>query len=134
MLRIFLCIVIACICITSVYYINLLEVVEVDNKLYSNWKENLYTLFYKPSVKEDAEKIDYPPIAVNHLGINNHHKEVKNYIFLSKAPLLRCNLRIAFVTIRQNLLNRRDDVVVRASALQSVDLGFISQVDSYQKT
>ena len=29
---------------------------------------------------------------------------------------------------------RRDDVVVRASALQSVDLGFIPQVESYQKT
>ena len=31
-------------------------------------------------------------------------------------------------------LNRRDGVVVRASALQSVDLGFISLVESYQKT
>ena len=30
--------------------------------------------------------------------------------------------------------NRRDGVVVRASASQSVDLGFISQVESYQKT
>ena len=29
---------------------------------------------------------------------------------------------------------RRDDVVVRASASQSVDLGLISQVESYQKT
>ena len=29
---------------------------------------------------------------------------------------------------------RRDGVVVRASASQSVDLGFISQVESYQKT
>ena len=31
------------------------------------------------------------------------------------------------------VLNRRDGVVVRASALQSVDLGFISLVESYQK-
>ena len=30
--------------------------------------------------------------------------------------------------------NRRDGVVVRASALQSVDLGFIPLVESYQKT
>ena len=29
---------------------------------------------------------------------------------------------------------RRDGVVVRASASQSVDLGFISLVESYQKT
>ena len=29
---------------------------------------------------------------------------------------------------------RRDNVVVRASASQSVDLGFISLVESYQKT
>ena len=29
---------------------------------------------------------------------------------------------------------RRDGVVVRASVSQSVDLGFISQVESYQKT
>ena len=31
-------------------------------------------------------------------------------------------------------VNRRDGVVVKASTLQSVDLGFISQVESYQKT
>ena len=30
--------------------------------------------------------------------------------------------------------NRRDGVVVRESASQSVDLGFISLVESYQKT
>ena len=30
--------------------------------------------------------------------------------------------------------NRRDDVVVRASASQSVDLGFIPLVESYQET
>ena len=33
-----------------------------------------------------------------------------------------------------SLSNRRDGVVVRASASQSVDLGFISLVESYQKT
>ena len=32
------------------------------------------------------------------------------------------------------ILYRRDGVVVRASASQSVDLGFISLVESYQKT
>ena len=32
------------------------------------------------------------------------------------------------------LINRRDGVVVRASASQSVDLGFISQVELHQKT
>ena len=31
-------------------------------------------------------------------------------------------------------INRRDGVVVRASASQSVDLGFIPLVESYQKT
>ena len=31
-------------------------------------------------------------------------------------------------------LNRRDGIVLRASASQSVELGFISQVKSYQKT
>ena len=30
--------------------------------------------------------------------------------------------------------NRRDGVVIRTSALQSVDLGFIPLVESYQKT
>ena len=30
--------------------------------------------------------------------------------------------------------NRRDGIVVRASALQLVDLGFIPLVESYQKT
>ena len=33
-----------------------------------------------------------------------------------------------------NHYNRHDGVVVRASALQSVDLGFILLVESYQKT
>ena len=32
------------------------------------------------------------------------------------------------------IFNRRDGVVVRVSVSQSVDLGFISQVESYQKT
>ena len=34
----------------------------------------------------------------------------------------------------QQQQNRRDGVVVRASASQSVDLGFIPLVESYQKT
>ena len=37
-------------------------------------------------------------------------------------------------TPRYQLTNRRDGVVVRASASQSVDLGSISLVESYQKT
>ena len=103
--RILLCIIIACICIIFVYYINLLEVVEVNKTRFSNWKENLYTMSYKPSVNKGAGKIEYSSMAANHLGITNQHKKVKNSIFLSKAPLLRCNLRIAFVTIGQNLLD-----------------------------
>ena len=35
---------------------------------------------------------------------------------------------------KQELKNRRDGVVVRASASQSVDPGFIPLVESYQKT
>ena len=31
-------------------------------------------------------------------------------------------------------MDQRDGVVVTASALQSVNLGFISQVESYQRT
>ena len=42
------------------------------------------------------------------------------------ALLITCQLCCQF--------NRRDGVVVRASASQSVDLGFIPLVESYQKT
>ena len=35
---------------------------------------------------------------------------------------------------KEKELNRRDGVVVRAPALQSVDLGFIPLVESYLKT
>ena len=38
------------------------------------------------------------------------------------------------VTKKKLNLYRRDGGVVRASASQSVDLGFSSQVESYQKT
>ena len=37
-------------------------------------------------------------------------------------------------TYKEGVLNRRDGVVVRASASQSVHLGFITLVESYQKT
>ena len=37
-------------------------------------------------------------------------------------------------TLMKTKQNRRDGVVVRASASQSVDLGFIPLVESYQKT
>ena len=40
----------------------------------------------------------------------------------------------ALNTTPSRQLDRRDGVVVRAFASQSVDLGFISQVESYQKT
>ena len=43
-------------------------------------------------------------------------------------------LRKIVTLIDVNKVDRRDGVVVRASALQSVDLGFISLVGSYQKT
>ena len=39
-----------------------------------------------------------------------------------------------FFPLRTFSSGRRDGVVVRASASQSVDLGFISIVESYQKT
>ena len=39
-----------------------------------------------------------------------------------------------FVIYRPLVIYRRDSVVVRASASQSVDLGFIPLVKSYQKT
>ena len=39
-----------------------------------------------------------------------------------------------FIAKFYNKKDRRDGVVVRASASQSVDLGFIPLVESYQKT
>ena len=39
-----------------------------------------------------------------------------------------------FLVSKKNYSNRRDGVVVRASASQSVDQGFIPLVESYQKT
>ena len=41
---------------------------------------------------------------------------------------------VVFTITDLNYLNRRDGAVVRASASQSVDLGFIPLVESYQKT
>ena len=43
-------------------------------------------------------------------------------------------ISLFFPNARLFLNNRRDGVVVRASASQSVDLGFIPLVESYQKT
>ena len=43
-------------------------------------------------------------------------------------------LRIQLEATVSNTRYRRDGVVVRASASQSVDLGFIPFVESYQKT
>ena len=45
-----------------------------------------------------------------------------------------CACASACVKMVDLLVNRRDGVVVRASASQSVDLGFIPFVKSYQKT
>ena len=41
---------------------------------------------------------------------------------------------LKLISVLISTRNRRDGVVVRASASHSVDLGFISQVESYQKT
>ena len=48
---------------------------------------------------------------------------------------LRLNNPVSYTSyIQYHNSNRRDGVVVRASASQSVDLGFIPHVESYQKT
>ena len=41
---------------------------------------------------------------------------------------------LALKSIKHNFRHKRDGVAVRASAMQLVDLGFVSQVKSYQKT
>ena len=45
-----------------------------------------------------------------------------------------CNLISSSFHFYTNYYRRRDGVMVRASASQSVDLGFISLVESYRKT
>ena len=45
-----------------------------------------------------------------------------------------CNLISSSFHFYKNYYRRRDGVMVRASASQSVDLGFISRVESYRKT
>ena len=47
---------------------------------------------------------------------------------------IRIQSQISFKTFETSRINRRDGVVVRASATQSVDQGFIPLVESYQKT
>ena len=44
------------------------------------------------------------------------------------------NLALASFYLFSSMLKQRDGVVARASALRLVDLGFISLVESYQKT
>ena len=52
-------------------------------------------------------------------------------ICLVELPCQQVNILNLFL---KYLFYRRDGVVVRASASQSVDLGFIPLVESYQKT
>ena len=52
------------------------------------------------------------------------------YIYMS----FYAALQMYQLTCLIRTVNRRDGVVVGASASQSVDLGFISLVESYQKT
>ena len=54
----------------------------------------------------------------------------------NSSPVLQITvlLSLAHIDTASNINHRRDGVVVRASASQSVDLGFIPLVDSYQKT
>ena len=55
-----------------------------------------------------------------------------NTVISEKSFKLKIKLERIFS--RSNWPDRRDGVVVRASASQSVDLGFIPLVESYQKT
>ena len=52
----------------------------------------------------------------------------------SKPEIKVANIGIQQMSISKKRRWRRDGVVVRASASQSVDLGFIPLVESYQKT
>ena len=53
---------------------------------------------------------------------------------MSTMPALWLYYACTTSTMSVLVYYRRDGVVVRASASQSVDLGFISLVESYQKT
>ena len=53
--------------------------------------------------------------------------------FLLKKPLL-LPLYLLLTNAARNNIYRRDGIAVRESASQSVDFGFFSQVESYQKT
>ena len=66
---------------------------------------------------------------------------VMQYTVLLTIDIMFCSgvfFHLELVFLSGNILNqrknRRDGAVVRASASQSVDLGFIPLVDSYQKT
>ena len=54
--------------------------------------------------------------------------------FLSDQFFPQANFLIMNVAVFIKIFNQRDGAVVRAFALQSVDLEFIPQVESYQKT
>ena len=58
----------------------------------------------------------------------------KNHNKQTKCKLTNTNKLINTNATKYKLIDRHDGVVLRASALQSVDLGFIPQVKSYQKT
>ena len=54
-------------------------------------------------------------------------------LILNKVTVIKCTCWF-IKSFDSFLFDRRDGVVVRASASQSVDLGFIPLVESYQKT
>ena len=78
-------------------------------------------------LKEETLRL-LPP----YLSIRDRHCQTAHKTFV-----LPQNLVLVATVVSKDLLqlsNRRDGVVVRASASQSIDLGFIFLVESYQKT
>ena len=67
-----------------------------------------------------------------------HDSYFRRFRSAYKLRQLLLTFDLWFVTLKlqwlQHAYHRRDGVVVRASASQSVDLGFIPLVESYQKT
>ena len=75
-------------------------------------------------------------IIIYHVGMPSVKTSTKHSCKTLKGITLSQLLRLCLpcLTGNRRIDNRRDGVVVRASASQSVDLGFISLVESYQKT
>ena len=67
------------------------------------------------------------------LELETYIRQLNRFTILqSRALQLQPVLRT--ITMLSHKSHRREGVVVRASASQSIDPGFISQVESYQKT